>query len=433
MSLVTQPKPIFNGLVIAITHDFHKSRPDFTEVDIARWVKNWGGRFSPDLDDSVTHLLALSQDLEPKNRSARVNSALKRKKLSIVHLDWFEDCFIHERKLNVKTYLLASGGRSIAETTKAKSIRAQKKVAKENEMTEKLAREYVDPKLFHAYMDETCFTYEIILTRGDNGERYQVTLFESNAKPHMYQYGHIYSPSKSSKKFVYNRMAGVPPAGTSFSSAFIEYKRFFERETGVGWDDRVAAFHKGKGHAKGDGFVYELPSRGKPIGLIQGKVPDLGTIYGGASETLDGNADKSGSETAVDEVDEGFDDRLAVAAVKGNSPDDARDGDSSCTEREIVDLMGEPWDDGLAVAAEKGDDIDTDDGVDEDAGAAQAAPPVPAVPALAAGLAIVQAPATPIDAQNAYDSGVDDVENAGHNNVSTTDNVGVGDEGYSSV
>lgn len=71
MSLVTQPKPIFNGLVIAITHDFHKSRPDFTEVDIARWVKNWGGRFSPDLDDSVTHLLALSQDLEPKNRSAR--------------------------------------------------------------------------------------------------------------------------------------------------------------------------------------------------------------------------------------------------------------------------------------------------------------------------------------------------------------------------
>lgn len=75
----------------------------------------------------------------------------------------------------------------------------------------------------------------------------------------MYQYGHIYSPSKSSKKFVYNRMAGVPPAGTSFSSAFIEYKRFFERETGVGWDDRVAAFHKGKGHAKGDGFVYELP------------------------------------------------------------------------------------------------------------------------------------------------------------------------------
>lgn len=74
-----------------------------------------------------------------------VNSALKRKKLSIVHLDWFEDCFIHERKLNVKTYLLASGGRSIAETTKAKSIRAQKKVAKENEMTEKLAREYVDP------------------------------------------------------------------------------------------------------------------------------------------------------------------------------------------------------------------------------------------------------------------------------------------------
>ncbi|KAK7996504.1 hypothetical protein PG989_004544 [Apiospora arundinis] len=36
----------------------------------------------------------------------------------------------------------------------------------------------------------------------------------------------------------------------------MKFKRLFKCETGVDWDDRVTAFHKGKGkgNLKGDGF-----------------------------------------------------------------------------------------------------------------------------------------------------------------------------------
>ncbi|KAK8100504.1 hypothetical protein PG999_010878 [Apiospora kogelbergensis] len=282
MSLVTPPKKIFGGVMLATTSHYvdPRGRTGWADVDIARYVKAWGGSFSFELNDSVTHLIALPQDLDAKPRSAQVTSALKRKKLNIVHLDWFEDSIIEGRKLNPKDFQLARNGRPLTELAEVKRLKAKKKTEKDNE----LAKKYVDPRLFHAYTDETFFTYEIVLTKGDMGERYCQTLFESNAEPHTYTVGRIYQVKKGARGN-YERMR-CPQAGTAFEAAFEEFVSFFEDKTGIAWNDRVV-FRKGKGHVAGDRFVYELPTGGRPIGLIKGEVAD--------NNAIDGDNDDSGA------------------------------------------------------------------------------------------------------------------------------------------
>ncbi|KAK8058865.1 hypothetical protein PG994_009313 [Apiospora phragmitis] len=312
MSLVTPPRPIFGGVVVATTGNVDEGRKDWSDTDIQRWIKAWGGSFSFDLDPKVTHLLATSKDLDPKKRSARVNSALKRKKgLVIVSLDWLEDSFIKGRKLPTEGYLLAKGGRTIAESTKDKRLRAQKKEA-QNEV---LAKTYVHPGLFKAYTDETFFRYEITLTGREDGERHTVTLFESNAKPYTYQVGRVYYKKKGAKA-IYDRMEG-PAAGGPFDTAFKDFTKFFARQTGVDWDERVTAFRKGKGkgNVAGRGFVYEIPAGGKPIGLVKGKVPDMNTILGEGSDDAGGGSASATTTTLP----------IVARSVTANAYEDADD------------------------------------------------------------------------------------------------------------
>ncbi|KAK8103084.1 hypothetical protein PG984_016230 [Apiospora sp. TS-2023a] len=60
--------------------------------------------------------------------------ALKRKKLHTVKLDWLEDSLMQARKLAEKHYMLASGGRSIEESLKAKTEKKKKKAARDDEL-----------------------------------------------------------------------------------------------------------------------------------------------------------------------------------------------------------------------------------------------------------------------------------------------------------
>jgi hypothetical protein len=55
-SLVQKPKAIFTDVVVATAGD--RGRKGWSDPDVARYVKVWGGNFSADLDESVTHLLA---------------------------------------------------------------------------------------------------------------------------------------------------------------------------------------------------------------------------------------------------------------------------------------------------------------------------------------------------------------------------------------
>ena len=73
MSLVTAPQKIFGGVLFTTTsHPVDPGgRAGWADVDIAHYVKAWGGSFSFELNDSVTYLIALPQDLDVKHSSAR--------------------------------------------------------------------------------------------------------------------------------------------------------------------------------------------------------------------------------------------------------------------------------------------------------------------------------------------------------------------------
>ncbi|KAK7953501.1 hypothetical protein PG996_014396 [Apiospora saccharicola] len=335
MSLCAVPRPIFRGIVVATTGNVGQGRKDFTDADIQRYLQHWGGRFSADLDASVTHLVALPEEVnKPKQRPARVNSALKRKKLHIIKVDWLEDSFIQARKLPEKEYLLASGGRSIQESVKDKLEKEKQKAARDDEVG-KVYPHPLGTGRFTPYMDATAFKYEVTLTRGEKGERYFLTLFESNAKPRTYHVGRIYSKGKG-HKLILNRMDG-PAAGVSFMSALTEFELFFARKTGIKWDDRVDVFHKGKGKLAGDGFVYELPTRGKPIGLVRGEVPDMDALLGPDNSIHEVSDHKDEAEAEMD-LQENPDDPTEDAATHDGNVDNDNQDINSDDDSAMIDI-----------------------------------------------------------------------------------------------
>lgn len=64
MSLVPKPKDILRNVVVATAGDL--GNPDFDDVGVKRYVTSWGGRFSADFDESVTHLLVSKSELKAK-------------------------------------------------------------------------------------------------------------------------------------------------------------------------------------------------------------------------------------------------------------------------------------------------------------------------------------------------------------------------------
>lgn len=63
MSLIAPSKPIFRGVVVATTGNVDQGRNGWSDADIQRYMNYWGGRFSLDLDASVTHLMALPEEV----------------------------------------------------------------------------------------------------------------------------------------------------------------------------------------------------------------------------------------------------------------------------------------------------------------------------------------------------------------------------------
>jgi hypothetical protein len=45
---------------------------NWAEAKVAHWVKLYGGRFSPDLDDSVTHVLCSPEDWAKKTPRGKI-------------------------------------------------------------------------------------------------------------------------------------------------------------------------------------------------------------------------------------------------------------------------------------------------------------------------------------------------------------------------
>lgn len=181
MSLVSKPKDIFRNVVVATAGDLGK--PGFNGGGVQRYVASWGGRFSDNLDDSVTHLLVSQREMKAKTSHPRgkgpptrrrpvlfssqkiytythgrnppspglplslllllphprsshalthlltVREGQKRRKLEIVTADWLEDSINKKKKQPAKPYSLVRM-RKEAKAAKKRELNERKNIEK---------------------------------------------------------------------------------------------------------------------------------------------------------------------------------------------------------------------------------------------------------------------------------------------------------------
>ncbi|KAK0723083.1 hypothetical protein B0T26DRAFT_674697 [Lasiosphaeria miniovina] len=219
-------KPIFRGLTVAMAGELGGQ---WTENNIARWVRLRDGAFSYQIDASVTHLLCSADEF--KKRGARVKAALKKRLLP-------------EAKFSLQS-------------PKRERERARRaaRIAKGRAMAERA----VDPNMYRVYSDSTFFDYSVKLLK-DDGER---GLYESHALPRLYWFVAKFIKKKGSPPQYYRPS---PTAGL-FAREFALFQIFFRIKTGVPWPHRLVGSAVAAARDK-IRFQYEVPTRGKPIGWV---------------------------------------------------------------------------------------------------------------------------------------------------------------------
>ncbi|KAM7199062.1 hypothetical protein V8F20_005880, partial [Naviculisporaceae sp. PSN 640] len=229
------PKPIFNGLVIAYTSF---TGNDWNEANVSRWVTFRKGRLSAEFDASVTHLVCSEEDVKKKHPKA-VREAQRRgvRNCKLVTQDWLEDSMHAHRRLPEEQFS------PLKAILKAKKEAARlKQVLKGIEQGEKT----VNTNLYHHYQDHTFFAY---------------VLEESNAKPHLYWFFAKYYKSKG------NTFARVYRPSTSpgpFQREFDHFRNFFQIKTNITWEERLVK----EGTTDKKYFQYKSPTGGKPVGWV---------------------------------------------------------------------------------------------------------------------------------------------------------------------
>ncbi|CAH0043291.1 unnamed protein product [Clonostachys solani] len=245
------PRQIFKKCVIAVAGPLPGQ---LTVENLAQWTRLRKGIFSSDFDEFVTHLLCTREQFN--KRVPRVKQALKRgKRFHIVHYDWFEFSAVQEKKQPEKEYSM----RVLLAKQKARE-REERRIEKGIKDEEK----FVNTNLFHIYTDREFFSYQIDITRDDTGlgelgQRYTMCLWESDAKPHLYQFAAKFLKRKGDGQPTYYRPS---PCAGKWRDEMNHFIAFFQKKTGVDWEDRVVM----QKTTNTEYFQYTPPAGGKPVG-----------------------------------------------------------------------------------------------------------------------------------------------------------------------
>ncbi|KAK1998266.1 hypothetical protein LX36DRAFT_719135 [Colletotrichum falcatum] len=252
---------IFKDLVIAAAGGFPGDCPN--EQAAMEWTKLRKGRFSSDLDDSVTHLVCTDEEFKDRKKNGRIKQAEKgKKRIHIVSWDWFRFSCTHNKKLREKQYDF-----SATRAKEKEKHRKQLKIQQKNRNAT-IGQTWMNPELYRIFTDKTLFEYKIDLFRtsedeyGALHEKYELYLFESHAKPRLYWFGAKLFHKKDSGKWQARGIerTSLTPAG--FQQEFQHFVKFFELKTSVRWWDRVIK----AGTREKVFFNYSPPIGGKPVG-----------------------------------------------------------------------------------------------------------------------------------------------------------------------
>ncbi|CAG9996503.1 unnamed protein product [Clonostachys byssicola] len=276
------PRQIFKKCVIAVAGPLPGQ---LTVENLVQWTRIRKGIFSNDFDEFVTHLLCTREQFN--KRVPRVQQALKRgKRFHIVHYDWFEFSAVQEKKQSENEYSM----RVLLAKQKARE-REERRIEKGIQNEEKfvntskykflaylpiyitmlfyspaafLTNHINDLDLFHIYTDREFFSYQIDITRDDTGlgelgQRYTMCLWESDAKPHLYQFTAKFLKRKGDGQPTYYRPS---PCAGKWRDEMNHFMAFFQKKTGVDWEDRVVM----QKTTDTEYFQYTPPAGGKPVG-----------------------------------------------------------------------------------------------------------------------------------------------------------------------
>ncbi|KAI0142804.1 hypothetical protein GGR57DRAFT_375342 [Xylariaceae sp. FL1272] len=270
------PKQFLKNCVIAIAGNLNDPGDHrWDEEKVRGWVSTYGGTFTTTVGPNVTHLLCTESDA--KKKTTRVKAALKQKDTFLVTRYWLDECIVRKSLVKAKNseYDLKAG---------LAAQQAKKRKSEKDAKSSALTDSYVDERYWNIYRDVTFFEHQVTLTLNDpeagpDGQRYVVTLWESKAKPYSYLLTSL----------LYNKAHAKPnkwratEAPTSFEKSFLGFKKFFKSKTGIEWDERLA---KTEGSGK---FKYSPPTKGKPVGLVYGRIatnindsPSVSTYFDGA-------------------------------------------------------------------------------------------------------------------------------------------------------
>ncbi|KAJ6783662.1 hypothetical protein PWT90_06732 [Aphanocladium album] len=254
------PKQIFKNRVIAIAE---KPPPSITLEHLRRWISLRKGRFSETFDEEVTHLLCTHEEFKKRvplgivviSSYFVVFTFFIAKVSRPVHYDWLEFSAVANRRLPERQYSMR--------TILAKQ-RAEERERKRLQNGRRLGERSVNPNFFHVYRDREFFLYQIELTRDSCDddefmERRIMTLWESNAKPHLYWFTVKYMRRKGDPDPAYHRPS---PCSGKWRKEMNKFMEFFEKATKIPWPKRVLL----QGTTDRTVFQYAPPTGGKPVG-----------------------------------------------------------------------------------------------------------------------------------------------------------------------
>ncbi|KAK2009848.1 IGPS-domain-containing protein [Colletotrichum eremochloae] len=230
-------KGIFKDLVIAAAGDFPDDFPN--EQAAKEWTKLRKGRFSSDLDDSVTHLVCTDKDFKDRKKNRRSTLTLIDRKIHIVSWDWFRFSCTHNKKLREKHYNF-----SATRAKEKEECRQQLKI-QQKARNALIGQTWMNPDLYRIFTDKTLFEYKVDLFRtskdeyGALHEKYELYLFESYAKPRLYWFGAKLFHKKDSGKWQARGIERTSLTPGGFKQEFRHFVNFFELKTSVRWWDRV--------------------------------------------------------------------------------------------------------------------------------------------------------------------------------------------------
>ncbi|KAL8371331.1 hypothetical protein RB595_001249 [Gaeumannomyces hyphopodioides] len=120
------------------------------------------------------------------------------------------------------------------------SAREAKKMEKGRELEE--CGRFVNEAMYRIYTDASGFQCKASISRDDEehgvlGERFDLTLFESRARPHLYWFAAKHYKKKGSSQTSYYRPSG---SCQTYEHELALFKSFFLNKTGVRWEDRAS-------------------------------------------------------------------------------------------------------------------------------------------------------------------------------------------------